>query len=74
MAKSPTLQALLDRAGLTYGEVAKRAGISDRALLALRDGVVARARATTVAGLAKALGVDAAVVRRAIEASAAAKS
>lgn len=67
-----TLNDLIDARGLPVGEVAELSGVSERALLALRMGVVARARVATVAGLAKALGVEPARVRAAIEATRAA--
>lgn len=73
MSRAETLNDLLDAAGMTMDAVAKRAGISLRALLSLRSGTVEVARAKTVGGLAKALRIPAARVRAAIEASRAAR-
>lgn len=69
-----TLQSLVDSRGLSLGELAKAAGISSQCLRMLRIGTVGAARTTTVAKLAKALGVDPSRVRAAIEASWAAKA
>jgi Helix-turn-helix domain len=64
-----TLQHLLDASGLSLGEVCERSDIADRSLWAMRQGQVARPRATTVSKLARVLGLDVDVVRKAIEAS-----
>jgi predicted transcriptional regulator len=63
------VQTALDRKGLTFKAFAKRAKISPSGLRKLLRGQVEDARGPTVSKLAKALGLDAAVVRAAIEAS-----
>jgi len=73
MSRAENLDDLLDAVGLSIAVVAKRSGTSPRAILGLRRGEIARARATTVAKLAKALRVDPVRVRAAIEASRAAR-
>lgn len=72
MTRAETLDDLLDAAGVPLTILAKRAKMSARALLGLRTGEVVRARVGTVAKLAKALHVDPARVRAAIECSRAA--
>ncbi len=69
MTRAETLDDLLDAAGVPLTVLAKRAKMSARALLGLRNGEVARARVGTVSKLAKALKVGPARVRAAIEAS-----
>lgn len=70
MTRPPeTIQELIDARGLSLGDLAKMAKLSLRALLKLRNGEVDSPRVTTVAQLAKALKVDPARVRAAIEAS-----
>lgn len=66
--RSPTIDALIDDAGMPLGKLAKAAGIDAKTLLAIRKGTWKLPRVATVAKLAKALGVDAATVRAAIEA------
>jgi predicted transcriptional regulator len=63
-----TLDDLLARHGVPVTEFAKDAGIPPFTLLRLRKGERVP-RIATIAKLAKALGLDAAVVRAAIEAS-----
>ena len=64
-----TLQDLLDLAGLTLLTLARRSKVDERTIRLLRDGLVQKARSTTVSGLAKALKMDPYRVRAAIEAS-----
>lgn len=64
-----TLDDLIDKRGLTLGDVAKLAGLNERALWKLRRGLVANARPTTVAGLAAALKVSTERVRKALRAA-----
>lgn len=64
-----TLQDLLDLAGLTLLTLARRSKVDERTIRLLRDGLVQKARSTTVSGLAKALKMDPSRVRAAIEAS-----
>lgn len=64
-----TLDDLIDKRGLPLGELAKLAGIDERALYKLRNGQVAKARPTTVAGLAAALKVSTERVRKALRAA-----
>lgn len=72
MAKRETLDDLLYSVGLPLGVIEKRAKTSSRALLSLRKGEIRTPRIATITKLAKALGVDPARVRAAIEASRAA--
>ena len=65
--------ARLDAMGWTRGTLAKRARMSESGLRNLCRGLVSDPRGTTIQPLAKALGVDPAVVRAAIAASRAAK-
>lgn len=75
MAKPiPTLNDLIDAAGIAIGDLALRASLSPHALWKLRNGLTAKARSTTVAALAKALKTTAAKVRAAIDASVAKRS
>jgi DNA-binding Xre family transcriptional regulator len=72
MARKPAaenLESLILAVGIGYTEVAERAGMSPRTLLAMRHGDDRTWRVATVAKLAKALGVEPARVRAAIEAS-----
>lgn len=68
----PSLAELIDRKGLCFHDLAKLAGVTTAGLRKLRQGRVRVARVSTVAGLAKALGVSPAQIRDAIEASRAA--
>ena len=72
MGRNETLDDLIDAAGLPLMELAKRAKVDPKSILALRQGTVERARVSTVSKLAKALGTDTARVRAAIDASRAA--
>lgn len=63
---------ILDEKGWTLGELAKRAKVSPSGLRKIMRGQVVEVRGPTVRDLAKALGVDAARVRAACEASRAA--
>lgn len=64
-----TLDDLIDKRGLTLGEVAKQAGLTPKGLWDLRTGRVTKARPTTVAGLAAALKVSTERVRKALRAA-----
>lgn len=66
------IKPILDAKGWTLLVLAKRAKMSPAGLRKLRDGQVEEARGPTVKALAKALGLDPARVRAAIEASRAA--
>lgn len=75
MAKPiPTLNDLIDAAGIAIGDLALRASLSPHALWKLRNGLTAKARSTTVSDLAKALKTTPAKVRAAIDASVAKRS
>lgn len=67
-SKPKTLDDLIDARGLPLGDLASAAGLDDKTLLNLRTRTPATVRVATVAKLAKALGVDPATVRAAIEA------
>lgn len=69
--KAVTLDDLIDRRGISLGELTQLAGVSVRTLFGLRRGLVTRPHVETIAGLAKALRVDTATVRRAVKATAA---
>lgn len=66
-AEVRSLDDLLDWSGLSLAEVCRRAGLTERSLLRLRHGLVARARVSTVKKLAAALGVSPIRVRRACQ-------
>lgn len=74
MAKRPpeTLDDLLLANGESLDSVSERSGLPRFTLLRLRQGKIARPRITTLAAIARALKVDPARVRAAIEASRAA--
>ncbi len=67
--RAPTLRDLLDAHGDTLQNVAKAARIGDRTLRVLAQGGARNPHARTVSGLSRALGVDPARVRAAIEGS-----
>lgn len=71
MAPKTTLNGLIDAAGISIGDLTRKAGLSPHSLWKLRNGLTSKARSTTVAALAKAIKTTAAKVRAAIEASAA---
>lgn len=73
MRVSETLDDLLLAAGRPLQDIASEAGINNRTLWSLRNGLVVRPRVATLGRLAKALGVEPARVRAAIQASAARK-
>lgn len=70
--QTETLDDLILSAGTPLGVLAEKAGLDAKTLLALRTSPPAKPRVATLTKLAKALGVDAARVRAAIEASRAA--
>ena len=64
-----TLDDLIDNAGIPLGELVIRVRMSSRTLLAMRRGEARKFQVSTVARLAKVLGVEPARVRAAIAAS-----
>jgi len=61
-----SLDDLIDKRGLSLGELAKLSGLTEKALWKLRKGETIRARPTTVAALATALRVSTERVRKAL--------